>query len=131
MTRAFTGGYERREIWLRGLLRQSMREALVSLTGDAHASMRWSVKGYHKKIYTQYGLELVGWPDSIVFTNLSEVTGYTVISMLYVRWQLGEMKFERVALGREARAARKPEDVAPGILNRGIRPSLGRSDLKK
>ncbi|KAI0357289.1 hypothetical protein OH77DRAFT_1382598, partial [Trametes cingulata] len=98
---------------------------------DPNASMRWTVTGYHKKIYTEYGLELIGWPDGIVFTNLSEVTGYTNISTLYTCWQDGRMEFVPVALTPEERAARRALDVAPSMLNRGIRPSLGRSDLKK
>ncbi|KAI0370626.1 hypothetical protein BV20DRAFT_916297, partial [Pilatotrama ljubarskyi] len=129
----YTSDYARREIRLRGLLRQSMQEKLVLLTGDTKASMRWTVEGYHKKIYTEYGLELVGWPDDFVFTNLSdrELTGYVRISTLYSLWKSGNMTFLPVMLDVHARAARHAAEVTPGKKNRGIRPRLGRSDLKK
>ncbi|KAI0354359.1 hypothetical protein OH77DRAFT_493145 [Trametes cingulata] len=118
---------------MRGMLRRTINEKLVLLSGDAHASMRWTVKGYHRKIYTEYGLALVGWPDDMVFTNLSdpELTGYRRISALYMRWQVGTLTFVPVELGKDERAAQNPMDVAPNVLNKGVPLRLGRSDLKK
>ncbi|KAI0323239.1 hypothetical protein GY45DRAFT_1207655, partial [Cubamyces sp. BRFM 1775] len=123
--------YARRELWMRGVLRKSLNEALVSLTGDACARMHWTLKGYHRKIYVEYGLELVGWPQGEIFADLSEVTGSKRISTLLVLWETGLMFFSRVELDKPARAARTPEDVAPSMLNAGVPPKLGRSDLKK
>ncbi|KAI0367839.1 hypothetical protein BV20DRAFT_1037540 [Pilatotrama ljubarskyi] len=129
----FTGSYARRELWMRGILRASMAESLVSLSGDANASMRWTVKGYHQKIYTEYGLQLVGWPTDLPFADLSKpgLTGYDRISRLYILWQSQDLKFIPVPLEKAARAAQNPMAVAPSALNHGIPPKLGRSDLKR
>ncbi|KAH9856903.1 hypothetical protein C2E23DRAFT_693032, partial [Lenzites betulinus] len=98
---------------------------------DEDASMSWCVRGYHKKIYVKYGLELRGWPDGITFTNLSDVTGYQQISTLCVLWETGAMKFVPAELDKAARAKRQAVDVAPSAQNKGLPPQLGRSDIKK
>ncbi|KAI0323412.1 hypothetical protein GY45DRAFT_1332566 [Cubamyces sp. BRFM 1775] len=129
--KAHTRYYARRELQMRGILRKSMAEVLVLLTGDANACMRWTPKGFFKKIYVEYGLELVGWPPDEVFADPSKLTGFRRISTLLVLWQTGVMHFRRVELNKAARNARKPEDVAPSPRNEGVPPKLGRSDLKK
>lgn len=101
------------------------------LCGNPDAVMWYSVRGFYKKVYVRYGLGIDGWPDDIVFTNLSNVTGFKRISALFVRWQTGLMKFVPVALSEQERAARNPADVAPGARNKGLPPKLGRSDIKK
>lgn len=101
------------------------------LSGDPLAEMSYSVRGFYKKVYMKQGLELDGWPDDIMFTNLSDVTGFKRISALFVLWQTGLMKFVPVALSERERAAQNPADVAPGTRNKGVPQSLGRSDLKK
>ncbi|OSC96226.1 hypothetical protein PYCCODRAFT_1200795 [Trametes coccinea BRFM310] len=133
MTRSKTwsGIYVRREMWMRGILRKSMTEELVSLTDDESASMRWTIDGFYCKIYVDYGLQLVGWPHDEFFTDLSSVTGLERISRLFELWVEGVMRFEPVDLDIDARRARKPEDVAPSPLHLDIAARLGRSDLKK
>ncbi|KAH9886902.1 hypothetical protein C8Q73DRAFT_675122 [Cubamyces lactineus] len=131
MAKPFTGVYARHELWMRGFLRKSMAEALVSLTGNPNASMRWTVKGYYHKIYVEYGLELVGWPPDEVFADLSELTGSRRISMLFNLWKAKILTFQCVGLSKAERSARRPEDVAPSPRNAGVPPKLGRSDLKK
>ncbi|KAI0824299.1 hypothetical protein BC628DRAFT_1339506 [Trametes gibbosa] len=127
------GSYARRELQLRAAFRQSVAKTLVDLTDDPDAFMRWTVRGYHRQIYTRYGLALVGWPDELPFADPSkpELTGLARISRLLACWQSGELKFVTVELDRAARAAKNPMDVAPSAKNGGIQPRLGRSDIKK
>ncbi|EIW53779.1 uncharacterized protein TRAVEDRAFT_23996 [Trametes versicolor FP-101664 SS1] len=129
--RKCVGDYARQELWMRGFLRHSMAESVQTHSGDPDAGMAYSVRGFHKKVYVQQGLELDGWPSDIPFTNLSNVTGFARISALFVLWQTGLMKFVPVALSERERAARNPADVAPGTRNNGVPPNLGRSDIKK
>ncbi|KAI0629958.1 hypothetical protein C8Q77DRAFT_279881 [Trametes polyzona] len=125
--------YARRELRMRGALRGSMRQALVSLSGDARACMHWTVRGYFRKIYVEYGLELIGWPGDLPFADLSDpgLTGFGPISRLFVLWETGELRFVPAPLSRAERERRDPLDVAPCRINGGLPPSLGRSDLKK
>ncbi|KAI0631360.1 hypothetical protein C8Q77DRAFT_1226930 [Trametes polyzona] len=128
------GTYSRREVWMRGVLRSWIRQALVLLTGDKDMFMRWTVEGYFNKIYVEYGLELVGWPEDIPFADLSKcgMTGLGRISRLFVLWQVEELRFIHARLDRTAREAQKPLDVVPNRRhNGGLRVSLGRSDMKK
>ncbi|KAI9070355.1 hypothetical protein FKP32DRAFT_1558118 [Trametes sanguinea] len=133
MTRSkkWSGIYIRREMWMRGILRRSITEELISQTDDESASMRWTVDGFYRKVYVEYGLRLVGWPHDEVFTDLSNVTGLDRISRLFDRWMDRTMHFEPVDLDLEARRAQRPEDVAPSPLYRDEALRLGRSDLKK
>lgn len=93
--------------------------------------MRWTVKGFYKKIYLEYGLKLEGWPEDVLFADLSKVTGLARISRLLVLWQTGIMCFVPVGVDRAVRAAVQPEDAVPSPLHLGLPPRLGRSDLKK
>ncbi|KAI9057440.1 hypothetical protein FKP32DRAFT_1571061 [Trametes sanguinea] len=128
----FTGRYVRRELWMRGKLRRLMAEAIASLIGSPSAtSMRWTLKGYYKKIYVEYGLRLVGWPADEIFADLSKITGFLRISRLLILWEAGLMRLERVSLDKHERAAQRPEDVAPSPRHHGLPPKLGRSDLKR
>ncbi|KAI0640240.1 hypothetical protein C8Q77DRAFT_1045159 [Trametes polyzona] len=125
--------YPRRELRMRGGLRASMRHTLVSLSGDKRACMHWTVRAYFRKIYVEYGLELVGWPPDLPFADLSDpgLTGFVPISRLIMLWETGELRFVRAALDRAERERRDPMDVAPCKINDGLPPNLGRSDIKK
>lgn len=97
--------------------------------------MRWTVDGYHRMIYTEYGLALVGWPDDIPFADLSKpgVTGLLRISRLLEAWRTRTLRFVPVLLDKAARAAKDPMDVVPSAKHRGgMLPGLGGgADLKK
>ncbi|KAI0631356.1 hypothetical protein C8Q77DRAFT_1132980 [Trametes polyzona] len=118
--------YTRGGTALRGRLRALMRQILVALSGDEHACMHWAVRSYFRKIYVEYGLELVGWPEDIPFTDLSdpEMRRCGRIPRLFALW-------ETASSGLEARERQNPLDVAPNRDNRGLPINLGRSDIKK
>ena len=51
--------------------------------------MCWTLRTYVRKIYIELGLELVGWPPSLPFTNPSnpELTGRERIALLLSLWE--------------------------------------------
>ena len=93
--------------------------------------MRYTVKAFWKDVYIRYGIELLGWPPDIVFTNLSAITGLKQISRLLELWESGKMHFARVSAAQLAAAESNPLLCAPGPLNYGIPPRRPRNDIKK
>jgi len=77
----------------------------------------------------KYGIQLIGWPDGLPFTNLSDVQGgYRTMEMLWERWENGTMRF--VQVGRQAAQAVNEISAAPGVAP-ARKPYVGRSDIKK
>ncbi len=94
--------------------------------------MAYTIKRYSTGIVLRYRVKLVGWPDDIVFDNLSRVTGKERISRLLELWKSGAMCFVPITDPAELDAARKdPLSVAPAVLHRGIPPKRHRCDLGK
>lgn len=104
----------------------------VELCGDLRAAMYWTIRGYCSRVFLRYSVKLVGWPDDIVFDNLSRITGYERIFCLLCLWKSGEIRFVRVEDPAELDAARQdPLSAAPALLHRGIAPKAVRSDFGK
>lgn len=143
--------YARRETKIRGELRKSMNAELgegtrvrpskpshvltsslsVRQSGDPQARMRWTVRGFYLYVYRRYGLKLVGWDCTVLFTNPSHITGLVNISRLATRWERGELHFEPVT-AEELEAARlNPLLAAPGPRHHGYRTPAQRKDVKK
>lgn len=94
--------------------------------------MAYSIKRYCTGVVLRYHVKLVGWPDDIVFDNLSRVTGKERILRLLELWKSGAMCFVLITDPAELDAARRdPLLVAPAVLHRGIPPKRYRSDLGK
>ncbi|KAL1949485.1 hypothetical protein VTO73DRAFT_8366 [Trametes versicolor] len=122
--------YARREIKIRGELRQAIQELLVALTGVPEACMRWTLEDYCEYVYLAYGLKLVGWPKGMVFRNLSNVTGLVAISGLANRWKHGKMGFAAITEAERAAALLDPRAAAPATHCKHRKARTGRSDLK-
>lgn len=94
--------------------------------------MAYTIKRYCTGVVLRYRVKLVGWPDDIMFDNLSRVTGKERISRLLELWKSGEMRFVPITDPAELEAARRdPLSVAPALLHRGIPPKRHRRDLGK
>ncbi|EIW51344.1 uncharacterized protein TRAVEDRAFT_54645, partial [Trametes versicolor FP-101664 SS1] len=93
-----SGGYARREMQLRSEVRQGLKDKLVARVGhvDPEVSMRWTVSGLCEDIYLRHRLKLVGWPEGIVFGDLSKVTGLARIWILVRALRSGELTFEPI-----------------------------------
>lgn len=108
------------------------RAMLADVSGVPGARMAYTIKGYCKGVVLRYLVKLIGWPDDIVFDNLSRVTGKERISRLLALWKSGAMRFVPITDAAELDAAmRDPLAVAPAVLHRGIPPKRRRSDQGK
>ncbi|OJT03143.1 hypothetical protein TRAPUB_6279 [Trametes pubescens] len=146
------GKYARREIAMRGEVRQGLTQKLgehvsdsvlasnlmsrhtpVSRVGhrDPKVSMRWTVSGLCEDIYLKHCLKLVGWPEGVYFTDLSNVTGLARISKLVSALRSGELTFEPISQAEYDAAKLNPLLAAPTHLNYGLTPNLGRDDIGK
>ncbi|KAF9815468.1 hypothetical protein IEO21_04565 [Rhodonia placenta] len=57
--------------------------------------MCWTPHTFHCRIRSYYGVELVGWPQTLPFTNLSKLPGGNKpLDELLIRWRSGELRFE-------------------------------------
>ncbi|KAF8587052.1 hypothetical protein K439DRAFT_1659287 [Ramaria rubella] len=65
---------------LKGKIRTCIREGLVSITGDAKASMQFN--RYEKSIVVEKGVALINWPEDIPFKNASEIGSLHVLRRL-------------------------------------------------
>ncbi|EIW59486.1 uncharacterized protein TRAVEDRAFT_28632 [Trametes versicolor FP-101664 SS1] len=89
--------------------------------------MVYSIKRYSTRVVLQCHAKLIGWPDDIVFDNLSRITGKERILRLLELWKSGAMCFVPITDPAELDAARKdPLSVAPALLHRGIPPKRHR-----
>lgn len=83
--------------------------------------MAYTIKRYSARVVLRYRAKLVGWPDDIIFDDLSRITGRERISRLLELWKSGAMRFVRITDPVELDAARKnPMSVTPALLHRGI-----------
>ncbi|EIW51259.1 uncharacterized protein TRAVEDRAFT_54721 [Trametes versicolor FP-101664 SS1] len=125
--------YARREIAMRGEVRQGLTQKLVTRVGhrDPKVSMRWTVSGLCEDIYLKHRLKLVGWPEGVYFTDLSDVTGLARISKLMSALRSGDLTFEPISQAEYDAAKLNPLLAAPTHLNYGLTPNLGRNDIGK
>ncbi|KAL1950296.1 hypothetical protein VTO73DRAFT_5420 [Trametes versicolor] len=124
--------YARPEIGMRGELRGLMDGGISDVSGILHAQMAYSIKRYSTRVVLQCHAKLIGWPDDIVFDNLSRITGKERISRLLELWKSGAMRFVPITDPAELDAARKdPLLVTPALLHRGIPLKRHRCDLGK
>ncbi|EIW56767.1 uncharacterized protein TRAVEDRAFT_49588 [Trametes versicolor FP-101664 SS1] len=124
--------YARMEIKLRGELRGLLSDGISDVAGVPGAKMAYAIKRYCTGVVLRYHVKLLGWPDDIVFDNLSRITGKERILRLLELWKSGAMCFVPITDPAELAAARRdPLLVAPALLHRGIPPKRYRSDLGK
>ncbi|KAI0738492.1 hypothetical protein C8Q80DRAFT_1124669 [Daedaleopsis nitida] len=107
-TTAQANGSSRREIDRRSQLRVSMNAALAEVSGVPDATMRWTLETYVTDIVVGCGVELLGFPPTYTFGNLSiTATGLARINHLIALWESGVMHFSRPKT-----PPRRPESVA-------------------
>ncbi|KAM5542923.1 hypothetical protein V8D89_003315 [Ganoderma adspersum] len=123
------GQYARRELMLRGHLRQSINAELVSVSGCSCAEMRWSLQEYLDEIFFRLGIKFV-WVPHLLFTNLSKHTGLARIMHITTLWNTGVIHFARVTPEEREAALHDPLSAAPGPLHLGLPEWYGRSDIK-
>lgn len=81
--------------------------------------MCYAVNSYAGEIVIKCGYVLLGWPENVPFTNLSDIGGgSTTLLELRRRWNLPEghaqrLRFEPASPEDRANAARDPESVHP------------------
>lgn len=102
----------------------------VALSGELKARMWWTFDRYYKFVYLRYGLKLVGWPEEVIWRNLSDITGLARMSMLLELWQEGKLRFEPVTQAERDAAVLEPWRAAPAPRYFCTPPKLGRSDMK-
>ncbi|KAI0628004.1 hypothetical protein C8Q77DRAFT_1068923 [Trametes polyzona] len=124
--------YARMEMRLRGEIRQTLTGQLASyVSPDVRVTMHWTVSRFCKDIYLRHGLKLEGWPDDILFADLSRVTGRERVLRLVEELRAGRLRFvPNTETEREAARA-DPLCASPGKINLGLTPCLGRDDVKK
>ena len=108
-----------------------LTQAAVNMSGDPNAKMHYSVLSYCRYVYRRYLLKLIGWPDDIIFTNLSGITGMERIMRLLTLLEAGTMRFVPVSVAEANIALYNPLHAAPAALHRGLPEKLGRNDIKK
>ncbi|KAI0738616.1 hypothetical protein C8Q80DRAFT_1358078 [Daedaleopsis nitida] len=131
-TTAQANGSSRREIERRSQLRVSMNAALAEISGVPDATMHWTLETYVADIFVGYGVELLGFPPTYTFGNLSvTATGLARINHLIALWESGVMHFARVSDERRRAAAENPLLAAPVPLLADEESTGGRPDIKK
>ncbi|KAI0364275.1 hypothetical protein BV20DRAFT_1116465 [Pilatotrama ljubarskyi] len=123
------GAYAGRVQALRGSLRHWMRKDLREVSGDKSAAMHWTMKTYHKYVYVRRRAQLVGWPKTLPFKNLSKLNK-SVLLALQRRWREKTLRFVRITEDEAMKNARHPERVVPGRCEQGP-PLICRNDIKK
>ena len=93
--------------------------------------MRYSVLSYSRYVFRRYLLRLVGWPDDVLFANLSEVTGAERLLRLLALLEENVLDFVPVGVAEANMAMYNPLYAAPAALHHGIPEKLGRNDVKK
>ena len=93
--------------------------------------MRYSVLSYSRYVFRRYLLRLVGWPDNVLFANLSEVTGAERLLRLLALLEQNVLNVVPVSVAEANIAMYNPLYAAPAPLHLGIPENLGRNDLKK
>ncbi|TFY74454.1 hypothetical protein EWM64_g9558 [Hericium alpestre] len=80
---------------LRSELRALMRTSLVQVTGDPKAEMCWAK--YEQEIVIGYRVAIEGWPDNVLFKDLSKQTlRLKLLKNLVQRWKLGLTGFRQL-----------------------------------
>ncbi|TBU31949.1 hypothetical protein BD311DRAFT_716084 [Dichomitus squalens] len=125
------GRYARREIMLRGHLRQAINAELgaARISGVSGAEMRWTLSAYLEHIFFKLGIKLI-WPPGLLFANLSQHSGILRITRVKMLWESGVIRFAPVTDADRMAALQNPLSAAPGPLHHGLRKSYGRSDIK-
>lgn len=81
--------------------------------------MRYAPRCYASEIVIKGGLKIVGWPQNILFTDVSNIDGgSTTLAELCRLWNLpdgdpNKLRFEPASREDQANAARDPESVHP------------------
>ncbi len=112
-----------------------MRLAIVALTGDRKAVMRWKAAQFHQWLYLKRRIRMVGWRKlGIPFGNLSTRPGgrQTLIE-IWNALQSGELYFVKVDDEERSQHVIDVDGVAPGPFDEADRGHhhSGRSDVKK
>lgn len=92
--------------------------------------MFWTLDGYFKNVYLAHNLKLVGWPEELIWRNLSYITSFKRISFLVKLWNEGDLRFEPVSPIERQAALLDYRKAAPAPRYFTAPPKLGRSDLK-
>lgn len=93
-----------------------VRIAIGKITGNPVVRMCWTPHTFHCRLHLRYGIELVGWPRKLPFTNLSKLPGGNVsLDKLLLRWRCGKLRFEHC----------KHSGIAPPGPQRRTRSDIG------
>lgn len=104
------------------------------LSGVKTARMRWTLEDYIKSVVLQLGYKLVGWPDDLTFTNLSELQGgRRTLENLEALWSSSLLAFVSITVAEREAAAADPANLAPAqkCVHRKVVLPGSRSDINR
>lgn len=100
-------------------VRELLTFPIGELSGNPTAVMWYAAKYYAANVVVKQECKLVGWPESIPFTSISEIRGgVPPLLELQRRWNLPDgdaekLRFQRATPEDIANALRDPESVHP------------------
>ncbi|GBE86740.1 predicted protein [Sparassis crispa] len=114
----------------RGELRRLIAEGLRRVTGVPHAEMFWTAREFYRFVAVRHSVLLDGWPDDVLFANLSTVRGgIRTLDRLLDLWNEGTLCFRRISDSEVL--ALNEASAAPGRYVERPRRTAGRPDIKK
>ncbi|KAF8130812.1 hypothetical protein EV363DRAFT_1138899, partial [Boletus edulis] len=88
--------HQERVSHLRGQIREIITRKLHEVTGDPSAKMQW--KYYFRNVVMRHKVMIKGWPSTIPFANLSDMSSsYSQLEMLLRKWESGAISWEVVS----------------------------------
>ncbi|EIW60798.1 uncharacterized protein TRAVEDRAFT_46039 [Trametes versicolor FP-101664 SS1] len=118
----------------RGSVRDVLTTGLAEFTHDALATMHWSGLRFRDYVFLKYRVKLVGWPEDIEFTNMSNLRDMPTekVRTLLAYWEAGWMFWAAATDGELLAARESVYNALPGPLfpnpeaPRGQRCDVGR-----
>ncbi|KAH9828624.1 uncharacterized protein C8Q71DRAFT_819284 [Rhodofomes roseus] len=97
----------------RGEIRQLLTKQLQSISGKETAAMKWTAESFYTHVAKEYAVCLDGWPQHLVFANLSDVPGgIAMLQDLLSRIHRGVLVFTK--LSEDEHKALTVQSAAPG-----------------
>ncbi|KAI5986623.1 hypothetical protein EDD15DRAFT_2373070 [Pisolithus albus] len=80
----------------RTALRNIINCKLRDITGDPKAKMQWAQ--YFRNIIARYHVAIEGWPDTVVFANLSSTSSsLSQLEVLLRKWEMGSTYWKKLS----------------------------------
>ncbi|KAI6100913.1 hypothetical protein EDD16DRAFT_1463800, partial [Pisolithus croceorrhizus] len=81
---------------VRAALRNIINCQLREVTGDPKAKMQWAQ--YFQNVVARYHVAIEGWPDTVVFANLSSASSsLSQLEVLLQKWEMGSTHWKKLS----------------------------------